>query len=82
MNHLLWVRLGSAHSAIGLLALPDSKTDRKIEMLAGVWIGMAISYFPIALFFVWFIPVILYWIGRTLKVQTVIFTFQNWVVDR
>ena len=59
----------SALLAIGLLALPDSKTERKIEMLAGIWIGMSISYFPIALFFVWFIPVILYWIGRTLKVQ-------------
>ena len=59
----------SALLAIGLLALPDSKTERKIEMLAGIWIGMSISYFPIALFFVWFIPVILLWVGLTLKVQ-------------
>ena len=59
----------SALLAVGLLALPDSETDRKIEMLAGIWLGMSISYLPIALFFVWFIPVILYWIGRTLKVQ-------------
>lgn len=59
----------SALLAIALLALPDSKTERKFEMLVGIWIGMSISYFPIALFFVWFIPVILYWIGRTLKVQ-------------
>ena len=61
----------SALLAIGLLALPDSKTERKIEMLAGIWIGMSISYFPIALFFVWFIPVILYWIARTLKLSLI-----------
>ena len=59
----------SALLAGGLLVLPDSETDRKIEMLTGIWLGMSISYLPIALFFVWFIPVILYWIGRTLKVQ-------------
>ena len=59
----------SACLAIGLLFLPDSSSDRKPEMIAGIWMGMAISYFPIALFFVWMIPVILYWIGRTITIQ-------------
>jgi len=49
--------------------LPEAKTNRKIEMLAGIWIGMAISYLPTAVFFVWLIPVILYWIGRTITIQ-------------
>ena len=36
----------SALLAIGLLALPDSKTDRKIEMLAGIWI----EQFPMGMY--------------------------------
>jgi len=60
----------SACLAIGLLFLPDSATERKVEMIAGIWIGMSISYFPIALFFVWMVPVIIFWTSSTISIQT------------
>ena len=45
--------------------LSNSVSNRKLEMMIGIWTGMAIAYLPILFFFVWIVIPFLYWIWET-----------------
>jgi len=55
----------SALLAIQFAFYPDASTDRKIDLLGGIYVGMLIAFIPQIFFFVWFIPVFLFWLART-----------------
>ena len=45
--------------------LPNSASNRKVEMMIGIWTGMAFAYLPVLFFFVWIVIPFLYWIWET-----------------
>lgn len=45
--------------------LSNSVSNRKVEMMIGIWTGMAFAYLPVLFFFVWIVIPFLYWIWET-----------------
>ena len=54
----------SAILAIQFAFYPEANTDRKIDLLGGIYVGMLVAFTPQLIFFVWFIPVFLFWLLR------------------
>ncbi len=55
----------SAIFAIQFAFYPEANTDRKVDLLGGIYVGMLVAFAPQIIFFVWFIPVFLFWLART-----------------
>ena len=36
-----------------------------LELLVGTWVGMLLCFLPQLIFFVWFIPVVLFWVAQS-----------------
>jgi len=54
----------SAILAIQFAFYPEANTDRKVDLLGGIYVGMLVAFTPQLIFFVWFIPVFLFWLLR------------------
>jgi len=55
----------SAIFAIQFAFYPEADTDKKTDLLGGIYVGMLVAFAPQIIFFVWFIPVFLFWLART-----------------
>ena len=47
-----------------ILRAPVGNASR-LELLVGTWVGMLLCFLPQLIFFVWFIPVVLFWVAQS-----------------
>ena len=54
-----------AFASLALLLTPD-EIGSKPELIAGTWVAMLVAFLPQLVFYVWFIPVILFWLAQSI----------------
>jgi hypothetical protein len=54
-----------AFASLALLLAPD-EIGSKPELIAGTWVAMLVAFLPQLVFYVWFIPVILFWLAQSI----------------